>query len=145
MVGGYAIATGDAIGWVKKIAKPTAFQENIPLSKMLELNSVWLSPEIRMSQSAAAFWVHVAKDVSSRRKPYITFCCDTAKVGLLKLYSKAARGVIYEGPFTTAAPDRTFRLWWSTPLRFRLVRLYYMKDLLVRHFSERQHAAKTSS
>ncbi len=130
IVGGYVVAPAHSSRWRLRLPQAELPRLASVLEFGLELNLVWLKPSLRKTRAAAALWRQIARDLGRRRNRAITYAVRTDKRGLLLLYETVSTEVLYEGPFKDL--PGTYRLYRSTPLRFRLIPLSYFFRLLLR-------------
>lgn len=131
LVGGYSLRSGDGMRWLDHIPVETEFQRQHPPDTLLELNGLWLDRACRQSWVATLFWLYVGWDLGRRKGYTITFVVDPRKPSLVKLYEKAASGLVYEGDWVRSSLPRA-RLYWSHPTKFRYLLFPYLWDLLRR-------------
>jgi hypothetical protein len=131
LIGGYVTAPGEAARWFNQVPMLTEFQACNDLSRTIELNAVWLTPEYRMRSSSAQFWLMLANDLATRDVTYIVFMVDLNKAGLARLYKKVTTGIIYEGRVINSSL-KAARICYATPRRFRVLPVLYALDLLQR-------------
>ncbi|MFI5405600.1 MAG: hypothetical protein ACHQ1D_03700 [Nitrososphaerales archaeon] len=132
MVGGYVLAKGNDIRWIKLIPENSGFNLPFRLNEIIELNSLWLATNIRNSALSAYFWIAVAKDLANRPVKAITFAADSKKLGLTNLYRKISSGILYEGANLSPSIS-VLRVYWTNRWRFKFLKVLYARDLLARY------------
>lgn len=131
LIGGYALAPGPVMRWPNQVPARLSLLDRVPLDALFELNAVWLATALRYSRHSAWFWLHLARDVGSRRGAHITFVANPKKPGLVALYEKLRPETIYEGPFTNSSLTEA-KVYDVSATSFRRIWIFYARDLAAR-------------
>jgi hypothetical protein len=131
LIGGYATAACSHGRWLALIPDLTALALRYTVDRTLELNSVWLDRRLQGTSASSDFWIALGHELSSRPVDYIIFAANARRRGLLRLYTKIAVGVLYEGPLVNSSVASA-RFYYSTPERFAILPALYAPDLQAR-------------
>ncbi len=125
MCGGYVVQEGRNARWIPRLPTQAVDDLSNVIDDGLELNLVWLAGPYRKAMTALRLWTRISRDLGrARDRKFVTFTAETRKAGLDRLYRTVASGVLYEGPFSGLSG--TYRLYWSTPRKFRWIPLLYL-------------------
>lgn len=125
MLGGFELVRGSEMTCYTLFDWASTPLADIPASAMVELNCVWLAPELRRSWASIRFWRGLARCLQHRRETHIVFAIDARKPGLERFYRPIIAGHAYSGPFASErVPAGT--VYWTTPRHFRFLGFYYL-------------------
>lgn len=130
LIGGYSTAPGAAGRWFSQIPTPTKLHSCV--QHTLELNAVWLRPDLRGRSPSAELWTSLGRDLSNRDVHYIVFAVNVRRLGLMRLYERVASGILYEGPIVNSSFP-SGRYYYALPERFAALPELYRNDLSARH------------
>jgi hypothetical protein len=147
LVGGFILADGDNIRWMKQIPlENNEFFKSVDPSMLVELNGVWLDASLRKSNKTIDFWSYVAKEIVAFGKPIPTFAYITERKGLAELYQPITVGKIFAGQMTTS--DKHLTVCYSNLFRFRYFKVLYAGRYVTRYFRDggksEQHLQKAA-
>lgn len=143
MIGGYCLTKGSAIRWNRLVPSVTAFQRQVAVAEMLEINALWLEPGYRKTRSSVRFWIHLAVDVAAQKERWATYVVDTRKVGLARMYERIGGTIIYEGPLVNS-DVKVARVYALKSWKFLLMPALFLRDILSRSCSGEKVQARGS-
>ena len=97
MVGGVLIVMEGNLRSFESLPSLKYLPAEVDRWDVAEINSLWLSPEVRRSSVSVIFWVFVILQLIISGKKYFSYTYSSKKHKLRKLYSRAKPIKLFEG------------------------------------------------
>ncbi len=97
LVGGFLIVMEGDLRSFESLPSLTCLPKKIDRWDVAEVNSLWLSKELRKSASSIVFWLFVIFQLLISGKKYFTYTYSTSKSRLGNFYGRARPITIFEG------------------------------------------------